>query len=256
MLPPDRRTNGGSLDVHADDGAARGARRSAAQGLWHRRCGGRGAARRLDRDRGGRVDGDHGSVGVGQVHAPALPGRARPADAGKGLHRRRRSHDAQRQTADPAAARQGRVRLPGVQPDPDADRGREHHAAAGHRGHDGDRAWFDTVVDTVGLRDRLDAPALRALGRPAATGRRRRGPSSSRPEIVFADEPTGNLDSTQRRGVADVPANGRRRPRSDDRDGDARCARRRTRGPHRVPGRRPHRGRAAANRPPTRSWTG
>ena len=39
-----------------------------------------------------------------------------------------------------------------------------------------DQAWLDKVIDTVGLRDRLDAPAERALRRPAAAGRRAPGP--------------------------------------------------------------------------------
>jgi putative ABC transport system ATP-binding protein len=58
-----------------------------------------------------------------------------------------------------------------------------------------DRGWVDTVIDAVGLRSTGSATALRALRRPAAAGRRSAGPGR-RPEIVFADEPTGNLDSS------------------------------------------------------------
>src|ERR671918_2163500 len=61
-------------------------------------------------------------------------------------------------------------------------------------GRDPDRAWLDTVIDTIGIRDRLGhVPSQLSGGQQqrVAAGRA----LSSRPEIVFADEPTGNLDS-------------------------------------------------------------
>jgi len=62
-------------------------------------------------------------------------------------------------------------------------------------GREADPEWLDTVIEAVGIRDRLGHKPSELSG-----GQQQRAAAAralaSRPEIVFADEPTGNLDSS------------------------------------------------------------
>ena len=187
------------------------------------------------------ADGHRRAVRLRQVDADAHARRARPADVGLGLDRRHRDHGARRQATSPQLRRDklGFVfQFFNLVPVLNAEENITLPVKIA--GGDVDRAWLGQLLDTVGLTDRRDAPAVGALGRPAAAGRDR----------ACADDEAGRglrrrADGQPRLEVAARTCSGccagRWTSSADGSDGDARPARGFLRGPRGRAHRRPDR---------------
>ena len=142
-----------------------------------------------------------------------------------------------------------RLRVPVAQPRPVADRARERDAAARTRRRvRSARPAPRPPRRSPGRHHRADRPLSRlVLGRPAAADRDRPGESSGERRVLFADEPTGALDTLTADQVVEVLAE-LARYRGRRRDGHPRTPVRLVGRPGRVPPRRQARRRHGSGR--------
>ena len=156
-----------------------------------------------------------------------LAGLDRPDARARGP-RRPRPRRAQRGRARAAAGRDGRLRVPVLPPDPDAHRARERAGAAraARRGRPRRAPTSCCSASASATAATTTPPSSRAASSSAS---RWRAPSRTGPKLLFADEPTGNLDAANGQNVVELLAELNRELGHDAGARDARARARRAR---------------------------